>query len=926
MKKIATILVALLILSSIGPHIISASSLETNEEAIEQANEQTVLEEQENKEEIIGTESNEEIVNNEENNELVETPEINEDEQGDQATNEDQSKEDIQGEQEIPTEENDVNDESEKSEVEEDVTITQDESEEEEEANEEEQSKVVINKSIASSGSSISRLGHIRSSKVDIYKDLNDLSSSFKAGSTYTNKVYYIKQQNTVSGKLYYLISTAPSSSTGVVGWIKASDLSTHSHVGVNKASETLYVKGTGNSYDTAWGGSKNLVYNLSKYEGQIFKVHLTEKVGNNIWYRGTLNGKTVWIHSSYLTSSIGSSTSKLGHIRNSNARIYSGLEDNSSSITAGSKYTNAVYYIKSQTKTNGQTYYLISTQPSNSKGVVGWVRDSDLSIHTHIGVDKKAKTLYFKGTGSAYSKAWGGTKDLIHSNMSQYAGQEFKVNLTEKVGNNTWYRGTFNGKTIWLHSSYVTTKTESNTSRLGHLRTNVKIYKSIGDYSSAIDGNKYTNAVYYIKKQAEISNQLYYLISTSPSSTNGVIGWVNSKDVSSHPHVGVDKKAKTLYIKGTGSAYAKAWGGAKDIVYKDMSQYVGKEFKVHLTEKVGKNTWYRGTFNGKTIWLHSSYVNIAKNSNYNLTLNEALKIQMKATPQTDTKYAWVSKEYIDGNNKVTATTLNVRLGPGTSGKEYGVIGTLSKGAIVNVLDEYNDWYAIEYSSGGQWRHASPADVAYYLDPLNFINDPKQQFQFLDLSKSSGTPVNVLNNYLKGKGVLEGMGQAFIDASRINGINDIYLVSHASLETGNGSSSLAKGLPVDKNGKITRDSKNNIVHNAKTAHTVYNIYGYGAYDSCPIDCGAQYAFDNEWFTIKDAIIGGAVDVGKSYINNGQNTLYKMRWNPAAMASTGEYGRQYATDIGWASKQINTMYNLYQKIGSYTINLDIPVYK
>lgn len=40
-----------------------------------------------------------------------------------------------------------------------------------------------------------------------------------------------------------------------------------------------------------AWGGAKKSSIN----------VHLTEKVGNNIWYRGTLNGKTVWIHKSYL-------------------------------------------------------------------------------------------------------------------------------------------------------------------------------------------------------------------------------------------------------------------------------------------------------------------------------------------------------------------------------------------------------------------------------------------------------------------------------------------------------------------------------------------------------------------------------------------------------------------------------------------------
>src|SRR5690625_2087166 len=109
----------------------------------------------------------------------------------------------------------------------------------------------------------------------------------------------------------------------------------------------------------------------------------------------------------------------------------------------------------------------------------------------------------------------------------------------------------------------------------------------------------------------------------------------------------------------------------------------------------------------------------------------------MDATPQTDNKYAWVSKEYIDKNNKVTASTLNVRPRPGTgTDKSFNPIGSLSKGDTVKILEEYNGWYAIEYNSKDQWRHARPSDVLYYLNPLNFIYDSIQQFQFLDLART----------------------------------------------------------------------------------------------------------------------------------------------------------------------------------------------
>ena len=79
-----------------------------------------------------------------------------------------------------------------------------------------------------------------------------------------------------------------------------------------------------------------------------------------------------------------------------------------------------------------------------------------------------------------------------------------------------------------------------------------------------------------------------------------------------------------------------------------------------------------------------------------------------------------------------------------------------------------------------------------------------------------------------------------------------------------------------------------------------------------------------WTTPEKAIIGGAEFIGKNYINNityKQDTLYKMRWNPS---KPGEH--QYATDIGWASKQVSSMYNLYNMLTSYRMELEIPKYK
>lgn len=72
---------------------------------------------------------------------------------------------------------------------------------------------------------------------------------------------------------------------------------------------------------------------------------------------------------------------------------------------------------------------------------------------------------------------------------------------------------------------------------------------------------------------------------------------------------------------------------------------------------------------------------------------------------------------------------------------------------------------------------------------------------------------------------------------------------------------------------------------------------------------------------KLTIIGGAKFIGNSYINHAtykQDTIYKMRWSSAAT-------HQYATDIGWAYKQVTRMYSLYNLLDNYTLYYDIPVY-
>ncbi|MFP7396117.1 SH3 domain-containing protein [Niallia circulans] len=306
---------------------------------------------------------------------------------------------------------------------------------------------------------------------------------------------------------------------------------------------------------------------------------------------------------------------------------------------------------------------------------------------------------------------------------------------------------------------------------------------------------------------------------------------------------------------------------------------------------------------------INKSYVN------YNLTLEEMTNIQLSVNPQTDKKYdTYIREDAIAfktaDSTKGTVIGNGWRL-RGGAGTDYSVVSTLTSGQVLTVTSKIKGtdgyyWYKVNYSQS--WVTASKADTAYYLNPNNFINSDTQSLQFLKLSaKANVDDKEVDSKILAGKGILAGKASSFVTAANAYGINEIYLISHALLETGNGTSTLANGVQV--NGK-----------------TVYNMYGIGAYDGSAVSSGAQYAYNAGWFTPEAAIIGGAKFIAQGYVNAGQDTLYKMRWNPDAAEKTGNATHQYASDIGWATKQVGQIYNLYSLLSSYTLNYEIPIYK
>ena len=143
----------------------------------------------------------------------------------------------------------------------------------------------------------------------------------------------------------------------------------------------------------------------------------------------------------------------------------------------------------------------------------------------------------------------------------------------------------------------------------------------------------------------------------------------------------------------------------------------------------------------------------------------------------------------------------------------------------------------------------------------------------------------------------------FLKAAKAKHVNEVYLISHALLETGSAKSELANGVEID--GK-----------------KYYNFYGVGALDSDPVKTGAQYAKKHGWDTPQKAIYGGADFIHRHFLSHeDQNTLYSMRWNPK---NPGEH--QYATDIKWAESNANIIADFYKNMKTEGKYFKLYVYK
>ena len=206
------------------------------------------------------------------------------------------------------------------------------------------------------------------------------------------------------------------------------------------------------------------------------------------------------------------------------------------------------------------------------------------------------------------------------------------------------------------------------------------------------------------------------------------------------------------------------------------------------------------------------------------------------------------------------------------------------------------------------------------LDPANC-----NKYQFLDLRKSAGATAAQLDAFINtygSKGKLKGLGAAFVSAGKTYKVNEVYLLAHAILESGWGSSTLANGYKYSGG---TIDGKK------YKAGTYYNFYGIGAYDSSPLSGGRKLAIINGWNTPSKAVTGAAKWIANNYVyasSYPQYTLYNMKWDTDRSNATQAYGwHQYATSPDWAQSIASLMESCFKLVKTTgSLSYIKPVYK
>ncbi|MCG1009963.1 glucosaminidase domain-containing protein [Salinicoccus sp. ID82-1] len=657
---------------------------------------------------------------------------------------------------------------------------------------------------------------------------------------------FFTKEKVSFKGDDYYSLYNPENDK--FIGWMKGDDLATYDRTAEKKHVKFYVVDNLDEHLlDVAFGDKTQRVDTYRNTGSQLFTAQKHVRVGALDYYYGRTGGTFGWAHFAHVTP-----LDEVHHVRTNDTsavRLKSSGDKKVKALpydvdgTVSQDYMDRTFYTRERIEWKDNTVYSIYDAVTNK--AVGWANAEDLSIYD-MSEAKSHNVNYIVNNidKPLLAAAFGDDKQQIAS-YRKVGSYLFEAEKHVQVGSLHYYYGKINGQYGWAHYKHVTPESEVAIDRRSSTHA-ARIGASLDDglYTSIYDikgkqNTSITNSTLFTKERVRFNNRDFYSVYSNIN--DNFVGYVRAEDISLKS-MSTPKEHKSNYhiINGESHLMAVPYGSYKQRVGQ-LDGLNSNDFKAEQSVVIDGTTYYYGHVGSYAGWVTADSVGeyIVNTIPYNKSLEEVLDIQMslRAKPQ-----AWVS--------------------------------------------------------GGGWRDATRDEVRYYLDSANHQSDT-WNYTFLDLNRAQNISSTELNNkLLDGKGILDNQGLAFVRAANQYGINEVYLISHALHETGNGTSQLSQGVRLDENGNI---SENGTLY--------YNMYGIGAYDHNPVLEGARYAQQMGWDSPSKAVTGGAQFISSGYFNRNQTTLYAMRWNPL---NPGTY--QYATDVNWAYATARNLQNYYDQLG------------
>ena len=783
-------------------------------------------------------------------------------------------------------------------------------------------------------------------------------------------KTFAVSKTATLGNQKFYLVQDYNSGNK--FGWVKEGDVVYNTAKTPVNVNQSYSIKPGTKLYTVPWGTSKQVAGSVSGTGNQTFKASKQQQIDKSIYLYGSVNGKSGWVSKAYLVDiakptpaptpkpTTPTTNNKLtvsalngvAQINSKNNGLFTTVYDKTGKPT---KEVQKTFAVTKEASLGGNKFYLVKDY--NSPTLIGWVKQGDVVYNNAKSPESVMQTYTVKPGTKLYSVPWGTYKQEAGS-VTGSGNQTFKATKQQQIDKSIYLYGTVNGKSGWVSKAYLAvpaapkkavaqpktavkaysvvkpqaTQTTQTVSKIAQVKANNTGIRASVYEKTAKSGAKYADRTFYVTKQRAHGNETYVLLNNS--SHNIPLGWFNVKDLNMQ-NLGTEVKTSQKYtVNKSNSGLSMVPWGTKNQVILPGNNIAQGTFNAAKQVSVGNDVYLYGTINNRTGWVNVkdltapsavkptnskatdyNYTYVIKNGNgyYYVTPNaDNAKYSLKAF--NEQPFAVVKQQVINGQTWYYGKLANGKLAWIKStdlAKElikYNQTGmTLNQVAQLQAGLQYKPQVQ---RVPGKWTDANFNDVKHAMDTKRLAQDPALKYQFLRLDQPQNISVDKINQFLKGKGVLENQGAAFNKAAQMYGINEVYLISHALLETGNGTSQLAKGADVVNNKVVTN-----------TATKFHNVFGIAAYDNDPLREGIKYAKQSGWDTVSKAIIGGAKFIGNSYVKAGQNTLYKMRWNPAHPGT-----HQYATDVDWANINAKIIKGYYDKIGEVGKYFDIPQYK